>query len=124
MTSITKKYVLTAISFAFACWPACGGGSSANNQGTVNLTPVRGDLLQNQPPRITSLTTADLTASLKASATGQGFLAVAGIPTCGVDVPYIQYGTVNGAGEATDASGVLMTPSGGANCTGARPVVL
>ena len=49
---------------------------------------------------------------------------MAGIPTCGVDVQYIQYGTVGGAGEATDASGVLMTPSGGANCIGARPVVL
>ena len=123
---MTTKYVLTAISAAsvVCVLSACGGGGSADNQGIVNPAPARGDLLQNPPPRITSLTAADLTASLKASATGQGLLAVAGTPTCGVDVQYIQYGTVGGAGEATDASGVLMTPSGGANCSGARPVVL
>lgn len=124
---MTTKHVLTAVSAAtLVCvLTACGGGGgSADNQGTVTVSPARGDLIQNPPPRITSLTAADLTASLKASPTGQGLLAVAGTPTCGVDVQYIQYGTVGGAGEATDASGVLMTPSGGANCTGARPVVL
>ena len=123
---MTTKHVLTAVSAAtlVLTLTACGGGGSADNQGTVNVSPARGDLIQNPPPRITSLTAADLTASLRASATGQGLLAVAGTPTCGVDVQYIQYGTVGGAGEATDASGVLMTPSGGANCTGARPVVL
>lgn len=120
-----SRYLLTAVAAA-SLLTACGGGSSSGNLGTVDTSasPARGALLQNPPPRITSLTAADLTTSLKASATGQGLLAVAGTPTCGVDVQYIKYGTVGGAGEATDASGVLMTPSGAAGCTGARPVVL
>jgi dipeptidyl aminopeptidase/acylaminoacyl peptidase len=120
-----SRYLLTALAAA-SLLAACGGGSSSDNLGTVDnsASPARGALLQNPPPRITSLTAADLTTSLKASATGQGLLAVAGTPTCGVDVQYIKYGTVGGAGEATDASGVLMTPSGAAGCTGARPVVL
>jgi hypothetical protein len=50
---------------------------------------------------------------------------VTGEPACGVDVRYMQYGTVGGAGEATDASGVVMIPTGpGAACGDARPIVL
>ncbi len=121
-----KLAYLMVTAAAASMLAACGGGDSANNLGTVDssASPARGSLIQNPPPRITSLTAADLTASLRASSTGQGLLAVAGTPSCGVDVQYIKYGTVGGAGEATDASGVLMTPSGAAGCTGARPVVL
>jgi pimeloyl-ACP methyl ester carboxylesterase len=44
---------------------------------------------------------------------------------CGVDVQYIKYGTVGGAGEKTDASGALMVPTGTADkCKGNLPVVL
>jgi hypothetical protein len=44
---------------------------------------------------------------------------------CGVDIQYIKYGTLGGAGEQTDASGALMVPTGtAAQCTGARPIVL
>ena len=122
---MTSGHLLMAVSTAtLLCACGGGGGDSPPNLGTVVTNPSRGTLIQNPPPRITSLSAADLTASLNASATGKGLLAVAGTPTCGVDVQYIQYGTVGGAGEATDASGVLMTPSGAAGCTGARPVVL
>jgi hypothetical protein len=102
---------------------ACGGGGGP--LGEQNASPARGALMQNPPPRITSLTAADFTASLQASSTGQGLLQLAGTPTCGVDVQYIKYGTVGGQGEATDASGALMVPTGSdAKCTGARPIVL
>lgn len=103
---------------------ACGGGDGGP-LGTQNANPARGALMQTPPPRITALTAADFTASLQASASGQGLQQLAGTPVCGVDVQYIKYGTVGGAGEATDASGVLMVPTGSnAKCTGARPIVL
>lgn len=118
-----KNYLLSSLAAA-ALLAACGGGDSASNLGTVDNNPARGALIQNPPPRITSLSADSLTASLNANATGRGLLAVGGTLKCGVDVQYIKYGTVGGAGEATDASGVLMTPSGGAGCTGSRPIVL
>jgi predicted esterase len=79
--------------------------------------------MQSPPPRITSMTAADFTAILTAKSAS--LLQLAGAPVCGVDVQYIKYGTVGGAGEATDASGALMVPTGSnAKCTGARPIVV
>ncbi len=101
---------------------ACGGGDGGP-LGTQNATPARGALMQSPPPRITSMTAADFTAILTAKSAS--LLQLAGAPVCGVDVQYIKYGTVGGAGEATDASGVLMVPTGSnAKCTGARPIVV
>ena len=103
---------------------ACGGGDSAQNQGVVDNNPARGALIQNPPPRTAFFTADDFTAKLNASSTGRSLLAVAGKPKCGVDVQYIKYGTVGGAGEPTDASGALMTPTGGPGCSGSRPMVV
>lgn len=105
---------------------ACGGGGGTpDSLSTQNNSPARGDLVQNPPPRITAIDAAYFTSSLKASTSGQTLLALAGTPTCDVDVHYIQYATVGGAGEATQASGVLMTPSGtAAACKGPRPTLL
>ena len=103
---------------------ACGGGDGGP-LGTQNASPQRGDLMQSPPPRITSMTKEDFTAKLQASSAGQSLLQLAGPLTCGVDVQYIKYGTVGGKGEATDASGALMVPTGSdAKCMGARPIVL
>jgi len=42
-----------------------------------------------------------------------------------VSFRYFEYGTVGGAGEATNASGALMVPSGtAAGCSGPHPIVL
>jgi pimeloyl-ACP methyl ester carboxylesterase len=113
---------------------ACGGGDGGDPFGTQVANPARGQLMQSPPARVTSLTAAAFTASLNASASGQGLLQLAGAPVCGVDVQYIKYGTVGGAAvpEATTASGALMTPTAPpgstaevlAKCTGARPIVL
>jgi hypothetical protein len=116
-------YLLTTIAAA-SLLAACGGGDSASNLGVVDNSPVRGALIQNPPPRTAFFTADDFAAKLNASATGRNLLAVTGKPKCGVDVQYIKYGTVGGAGESTDASGALMTPTGGPDCTGSRPVVL
>ena len=119
MKTIYWLSTVAAASLLVAC-----GGDSATNPGPVDTPPVRGALIQNPPPRTAFFTASDFTAKLNASADGRNLLAVAGTPKCGVDVQYIQYGTVGGAGEPTDASGALMTPSGGPGCTGSRPIVL
>ena len=116
-------YFLSTVAAA-SLLAACGGGDSATNLGTVDASPVRGALIQNPPPRTAFFTASDFTAKLNQTDSGRNLLAVAGTPKCGVDVQYIKYGTVGGAGEPTDASGALMTPSGGPGCTGSRPVVL
>ena len=119
MKTIAFSSIVAAASLLAAC-----GGDSADNLGTVDNTPARGALIQNPPPRTAFFSASDFTARLNASASGRNLLAVAGTPKCGVDVQYIRYGTVGGANENTDASGALMTPSGGPDCTGSRPVVL
>jgi len=108
----------------------CGGGGGGDTFGTQVTNPARGQLMQSPPALITSLTPEGFKASLSASAAGQGLLELStgsttGDLPCGVDVQYIKYGTVGGAGEQTDASGALMVPTGTATqCTGARPIVL
>ena len=102
---------------------ACGGNGSSG--ASVDASGARGSLIQNPPLRTASLTATDLSAQLQSTTSGQQLILVAGTPTCGIDVHYIQYGTVGGAGEQTTASGVLMVPTGtAAPCTGPRPVLL
>lgn len=119
MKTIPLLSIVAAASLLAAC-----GGDSADNPGVVDSAPARGALLQNPPPRTAFFSAGDLAARLNASASGRSLLAVAGTPKCGVDVQYIRYGTVGGANESTDASGALMTPSGGPGCSGSRPIVL
>lgn len=105
---------------------ACGGGGSdTGGSTTTDNSGSRGSLQFNPPLRVTGLSASDFQAQLSASSTGKGLLAVAGTPKCGVNFHYIQYGTVGGAGEATNGTGALMVPTGtDAACTGARPIVL
>ena len=115
-----------AVSGAVAVLASCGGGGS-DLGGTVvtDNSGTRGSLQINPPLRVAALSATDFTSQLNASSTGQGLLAVAGTPKCGVNFHYIRYGTVGGAGEATNATGALMVPTGtDPACTGARPVVL
>ncbi|RXV65033.1 alpha/beta hydrolase [Burkholderia stabilis] len=98
---------------------ACGGG--VGSDAPLSTSP----LLNGPPPRTAALTATTLTSMLQSSQAGRALLAIAGgsLP-CGVDVNYVQYATVGGAGEPTTASGVLMVPTGaGATCTGTRPIV-
>ncbi len=109
---------------------ACGGGGGGN-AGTETANPARGQLVQSPPIRTVSLGAAEFSGQLQAAgASGQLLLQLAtgsatGTLPCGVDVQHIKYGTVGGKGEATQASAALMVPTGpGANCSGARPIVL
>jgi len=107
---------------AVALLTACGPNSTTSDVATSN---ARGTLIQNPPLRIASLDAAGFTAQLNATPTGQGLLELTGTPACGVDFYYVQYWTVGGANETATASGALMVPTGtGAQCSGARPIVL
>src|SRR5450631_2060594 len=101
---------------------ACGSGSSGTAQ--VSSSTARGTLASNPPFRITSLTAATFAAELGASPAGAQLLQLTGAPTCGVDFYYLKFWTVGGAKEVTQSSGALMVPTGGAGCSGARPIVL
>ena len=118
-----RNFKITVAAFSAALLVAACGGGGGGPLGTQNANPTRGQLMQSPPPRVTALTAADFTAMLSASSAS--LLQLAGTPVCGVDVQYIKYGTVGGAGEATDASGALMVPTGSdPKCSGARPIVL
>ena len=77
------------------------------------------------PELVVSWDAATFASQLSATSSGQEILAVAGEPSCGLDVYRIAYWTIGGAGERARASGALMVPNGTAGqCSGARPTVL
>ncbi len=106
-----------------------GGGDGGGGGGGIVVPPVddtgRGSLVANPPPRTTNFSAEQFKAVLDATAAGKGLAQVAGTPKCGIDVRYMEYRTVGAKGEATNATGALMLPTGvDPACTGARPVVL
>jgi len=129
MQTLSRLRLAAAAAIPILLLTACGGGTTTS---TVNATPTEGGLIQTPPPRTVSVNAADFTAQLQASADGTALLELAtGDPTAktslplGVDVYYIQYATVGGAGEATTASGALMVPTGpNGTSLGKLPIVL
>jgi len=115
-------YATGLVALGVAVLSACSGGGTSG--GTVNTSTAAGTLINSPPIRIASLNQADLTAQLSATAQGQQLLSIAGTPTCGVDFHYFQYQTIGAQSEQTTASGALMAPTGGAGCSGARPVLV
>ncbi len=109
-----------------ALWLAgCGGGSGGSGMGPGGApTPARGTLLQTAPELLSTVTTASLLLELNL-AQNQLLFSVSDAPTCDILMYDIKYETVGGAGEPATASAALLVPTGfGANCTGARPLVL
>jgi len=101
---------------------ACGSSSPTSS---VSTSTAHGTLVVNPPFRVASLNAAALRAQLNATATGAELLQITGNPTCGVDVYYLQFWTLGGAGETTQSSGAMMVPTGAAPaCSGQRPIVL
>jgi len=101
--------------------------SDGSSSASVNNSTTEGTLVYSPPLRIASVNAADLTAQLNADPTGQGkqLMAVAGVPKCGVDFHLIKYATVGGGNpaESTYATAALMAPTGGAGCSGSRPIL-
>lgn len=103
---------------------ACGGGGDSELTKTPPL-PAKATLAANSPFPVVAFTADGFSARLDSSTAGQGLKQIAGTPICGVDVRYMQYGTVGGAGEPTDATGAIMIPTGtAAQCNGPRPILL
>ena len=106
---------------------ACGGGSGGGggmSMSTAAATPSRGTLLQSPPELLSTLTASSFLLELNVAA-NQQLLGLSGAPVCDILMYHIEYATVGGANEPTTASAALLVPTGfGANCTGARPIVL
>jgi pimeloyl-ACP methyl ester carboxylesterase len=118
-----RRILLKALPLLTAVLLAACGGSSPGSE-VVVANPVRGQLLQNPPELVSTVTAPALLLALNALA-NQQLLAISGTPLCDVAVHRIRYATVGGANEATTASGALMVPLGGdAHCRGARPILL
>ncbi|TAG01570.1 MAG: alpha/beta hydrolase [Betaproteobacteria bacterium] len=119
-------YSLAMAALSAAVLTACGSGGDVSSGPTIDLSTARGTIVANSPAVLAAFpTAADYTAVLSASASGRGLLGAAGAPKCGVTFHYMQYNTVGGANEPTNASAGIMVPSGtDAACTGPRPVLL
>lgn len=117
---------LSLATLAAAVLTACSGGGDVATGPAIDLTTARGTLVANPPVVLASFpTAADFNAALSASASGRSLLALAGTPKCGINFHYMEYNTVGGVGEATNATGGIMVPTGtDPACTGARPVLL
>ena len=118
-----KQLTVLAMACAAVVLAACGGGSDSGGSTQTDTSGDRGSLVYNPPLRVTALSAAEFKERLLANPSGQSLVTVAGAPKCGVNMHYIEYGTVGGAGEKTNASGALMVPTGD-GCTGPRPVLL
>ena len=126
MKSIHSLSMVALSVSAAAILTACSGGNDVATGPAIDLTTARGTLVANPPVVLASFpTAADFNGALSASASGRNLLALAGTPKCGINFHYMEYNTVGGQGEATNATGGIMVPTGtDAACTGARPVLL
>ncbi len=119
-------YSLGLAALAAAVLTACSGGGDVATGPSIDLTNGRGTLVANPPALLASFpAAADFAAALSASSSGRSLLAVAGAPKCGINFHYMEYNTVGGQNEATNATGGIMVPTGtDAACSGPRPVLL
>lgn len=117
-----RLHLLSAV--ASACLlVACGGGGSGGGGGggfgvgTSVIGPGTG-VLKESAVTITTLSTAQIDAGTASS----GLQAITGKAKCDVKVVPINYTTLGPKGENTNASGVLLVPTGAA-CTSPAPLV-
>ena len=122
----TLRSVALAATTAAVLTACSGGGGDVSTGPAIDLKSARGTLVANPPVVLASFpTAADFNGALSASASGRGLLSLAGTPKCGINFHYMEYNTVGGQNEATNATGGIMVPTGtDAACTGARPVLL
>src|SRR5664279_2105558 len=105
---------------------ACGGDGGKLGTDVSNSEPTPGTLLQSPPQLMSTISAPSLLLQLSGASNPQlqQLLSLLGSPVCDIAVYHIEYETVGGKNEATTASGALMVPTGGSNCTGPRPIVL
>ena len=119
MRAAYLKVLLAAVCLTALSACAAFGGRSRSSDTSATL--ISGPL--GSP---TTLSIQHLKATLQREFSKRPTLtAMIGAPACGVRVYKFAYATVGGRGEATDASGALMVPTGNAEqCRGPRPIVL
>lgn len=129
-----RYFKMAPVALAITVLAGCGGSGGGGSAGpTLSNSTDRGTLLASPPILVpipqadgtaqTSLQPAAFAASLEAASPGT--TQVTGVPKCAITTYYMKYATVGGKGEATDATGAIMVPSGSdPACTGPRPVLL
>jgi acetyl esterase/lipase len=110
-----------AVTLAAVLMAACGSSAGTS---VVATSTAPGTVEENPPFRVGSLNAAAVAAELGASTVGAQLIANVGAPKCGVDLYYLKFWTLGGAGETTESSGAMLVPTGGTGCTGPRPIVL
>lgn len=127
----SRNLFAVALAGAALLLSACGGGGGGGGIGIFPPTTPppedtgRGSVVTNPPERVLSLSAGDFRALLQLDDKGKALLQVSGQPKCGIDTRYLEYRTVGGKGEATNATAAIMVPRGGdAACSGPRPIVL
>jgi alpha/beta superfamily hydrolase len=123
-----RTQVLPCVTATLICasLAACGGGDSSSAPASP---PIVGQSCSALPPaapeRRASLSASELLAAANGSSVDRRLMDFVGTPVCGVDVHYLNYSTIGGAGERTSASGALLVPTGNnSQCSGPRPIVL
>jgi pimeloyl-ACP methyl ester carboxylesterase len=89
---------------------ACGGSDDD--------APPRGALVE-APSTVTTLSAAQINTATASS----GLQPLSGAALCDVKVVALNYFTAGAHNEQTNASAVMLVPSGGASCTAASPLV-
>jgi pimeloyl-ACP methyl ester carboxylesterase len=106
-----KKLTLTTSVLATLVLVACGSDNPPSNRGIAIGSP--------------SVAVTVPKAAIDAGTTSSGAIALTGPALCDVKISSIQYNTVGGKGEDTNATTAVMIPAGSAaGCTGARPIVI
>jgi len=108
-----RLYFLSAVATA-TLLASCGGGGDSSSSGVTQILTGR---LKETPTPVATLTAAQIDAATQSS----GLQALSGKALCDVKVVALNYNTVGPANEDTNASGVLLVPSG--TCNGAAPLV-
>jgi Secretory lipase len=106
-----KKITLATSVLASLVLAACGSDDPVSNRGVAIGSPS------------TAVTVPK--AAIDAGTTASGAILLTNPALCDVKISSIQYNTVGGKGEATDATTAVMVPTGTtAGCAGPRPIVI
>ena len=118
---LTPPCLVAAITLLSACNI---GTNDSPGSSSPTSTPQRGQLLSNPPTATATYSTTDILTLMAGNSTAAQFLKLSFSAICTVTVYHIEYYTLGGKGESTQASGALMIPSGTASgCSGPRPIV-
>lgn len=124
MRSALRVFAIFGLVSALA---ACDSGSDNDDTPPPQdlPEPTRGTLVESPPTRTASLTPDNLLDAVTSVSDAQRILELVAPPTCGIDIHYLHYNTVDPNDGPTTASGTMMIPTGtDPLCQGPRPIVV